>query len=270
MFAEAVAVQFRRYASAQQGVVEEGGLGGRHDAVLVAVDEERRRRGCIHAHVRWRVFVGLASTQHAVRHRVDQGQEVGPTRLSFHRVFRARIAGVPIRADRRRQMPACGEAHHAEPIRRHAELAGMTAHQSHGALAVEQRDVRVVARADPVAQHERGDAVAVQPAGDLQAFVVGGQNAVAAAGIDDHPGAVRVAFRQVDGELRLIDGLGAERLRGTAIPEGQGAVASQWWSLRRRRGSSARSSMSQRGRRGRSSSQRHPPSSPTASSESPR
>ena len=69
-------------------------------------------------------------------------------------------------------MAACREPEHADAIRSDAEFAGALTHQAHGPQAIEERDRRVIALADAVAQHERGDAAPIQPARDLQTLVV--------------------------------------------------------------------------------------------------
>ena len=121
-------------------------------------------------------------------------------------------------------MASCGEPEHADAIRSDTELGGALAYQAHGTQAIEERDRRVVALADAVAKHERGDATAIQPARDLQTLVVRGEDAIAAAGTDDDPRpGGHVAFRKVNGELRAVDVEIAERARRAVGPQRDGA-----------------------------------------------
>ena len=87
------------------------------------------------------------------------------------------------------------------------------------ALRVLQRRGVVVAGAEPVLQHERRDAEGVQPLGHLLALVVGGDDAVAAAGADDHGRPVGVRPASVERDLRLVDRLRAERARRAVRPQ---------------------------------------------------
>ena len=77
-----------------------------------------------------------------------------------------------------------------------------------------------VALAEAVLEDERAHAQRVQPLGDLLALVVGGHHPVAAAGADDDRRAGRpVGGSEVDGDLRLVDGLVADRSRRPVRPQ---------------------------------------------------
>ena len=198
----------------------------------------------IHVDVGRRVLVRLATAQDAVGHGVHGHQEVRAARLALHRIPRIGIASVPLRTHRHGEMASCGEPEHADAIRSDAELGGTLAYQAHGPQAIEERDRRVIALADAVAQHERGDAAAIQPARDLQTLVVRSEDAIAAAGTDDDPRpGGHVAFREVNGELRAVDIQVVERTRRAVRPQRDRPFredVTQWWSPRRRRGWSVR------------------------------
>ena len=99
-------------------------------------------------------------------------------------------------------------------------LGGPSAHEADRPLRVLERRRVVVARAQAVLQHERGDADRVEPEGDLPALVVRREAAVAAARAHDDGGAVRVlGERAVDGELRLVGRLGAHGARSALGPQ---------------------------------------------------
>ena len=103
--------------------------------------------------------------------------------------------------------------------------AARDAHRADRALRVAELDRMVILRAEPVAQHERGDAERVEVVGRRAPFVVHRQPRVAAAGRDDHrghrAGGVR---RHVDGERRLVAILVALRA-GRAVGPQQDASA---------------------------------------------
>ena len=79
------------------------------------------------------------------------------------------------------------------PMRRgiDAPVGRVRAHHADGALRVAELDRMVVARPEPVAQHEGGDAERVEVARDLAAFVVRRERTVAAARAHDHRRRIR-------------------------------------------------------------------------------
>ena len=239
VFAETVDVQFRLHAGLQQRVVEQRRLGGGHDAVLVGVDQECRRRGVVDADVRRRVFVGLAAPQDAVRHGVHGNEEVGPAGSALHRIVGLVVTRIPTGADRDAKMASGGESKHAYPIRRDAELGRPMAYKAHRPQPVEQRYVRVIALAEAIAQHERRDAPAVEPTRHLESLVVRSELAVAPARIDDDAGTrCDVRFGKVNRQLRTVQLEIADRLGRTLRPKFDGRIVqrvSQWSSLPRRR-----------------------------------
>ena len=50
----------------------------------------------------------------------------------------------------------------------------------------------MIFRAEPIFEHDRGDAMRIQPVGDLHAFMVQCQTAVAASGANDDGGTVGI------------------------------------------------------------------------------
>ena len=75
---------------------------------------------------------------------------------------------------------------------------------------------RAVLRDDAVLEHERGDALRVEPLRDLLALVVVGEEAVAAAGADHDRGAVGLLGLE-DRDARLVGGGVADRVRRLAV-----------------------------------------------------
>src|SRR5207244_327454 len=102
-----------------------------------------------------------------------------------------------------------------------------------GALGVLKRGGVTVARGEAILEDKGGDAVAVEPLGDVLALVADGEEAIAAARTDDDGGARGlVSGRAIEGKRRLVSGfvaasarrlLGPERrfLRGRSIGSGQ-------------------------------------------------
>ena len=83
-----------------------------------------------------------------------------------------------------------GEAEDADAFRIDFQLVGVRTDGADGALGVAEWDWMVVLGAETVLEDDAGDAVGVQPGGNLLPFVVDRQSAVAAAGADDDGGAV--------------------------------------------------------------------------------
>ena len=79
----------------------------------------------------------------------------------------------------------------------------------------------MIARAQPILEHERRDPQPVEPLGNLFPFVLDGQHSVAAARADHHGRARRqLAARQPDGDRRhVLVGVGPLRSGRTAGPQ---------------------------------------------------
>ena len=97
---------------------------------------------------------------------------------------------------------------------------GARPHHPDGALRVAQFDGMVVARTQPVLQHESGNAQRVKPLGHRVAFLVHGEILIASAGADHHGRARAAAFRQDEGRERwLVLRLRSERAGSARRPQ---------------------------------------------------
>ena len=128
------------------------------------------------------------------------------------------------------EVPACRKAHDADASRIDAELLGPEANLADGALHVHERGgvqwAGTILLHDAVLQHERRDAEAVEELGDLLAFVIVGEEAVATTGTDHDRGPVRLGGL-VHGHARFI---------GRRIAHGRGGLAVPEWDDGRSRG----------------------------------
>ena len=89
----------------------------------------------------------------------------------------------------------------------------MEAHYPHRPLTIQPRHAGVIARSEAIAQYEGMNAMAVQPLGNLQPFVVTGQCAVATTGTYDNPTAIGYGG-QMHSQLRAVFAAICQRLRG--------------------------------------------------------
>ncbi len=117
-----------------------------------------------------------------------------------------RIAVIPGRGRSAAQVAARREAQHADSIRAQCELVGVRAHVAHRPPRIEQRNRGVVGGTKAIAQHEGGDAQAIQPPGDLQTFMIGCQGSVAAARAN-HDAATVAAYRDVHRQNGHVEGI---------------------------------------------------------------
>src|SRR5579859_4869837 len=120
------------------------------------------------------------------------------------------------------QMAPGGEPQDANAIFGDAELLRTGAYHTNGTLRIAEFHWMVVARPEAILEHERGDAERVEPVGDLAAFVVVGQPAIAAAGTDDDGRGNGIAPGKEDGQggaVAVFVAKGAGRISG---PEGHG------------------------------------------------
>ena len=148
---------------------------------------------------------------------VDEDEEVGPRGHARDRVAGVRIAGLGAGGDEPAERRPGREAGEADARRIELPLRRARPHHLHGALAVERARLVVVARRQPVGEHERGDAPRVQLLGDLEAFAAVHQHDVGAARRDDHRGAVALALgRQERGQERRVERAIALRQRHLA------------------------------------------------------
>ena len=137
---------------------------------------------------------------------VDEDEEVGARRHPRDRVAGVRIARPGAGGDEPAERRSGREAGEADARRIELPLRRARPHQLHRALAVERARLVVVARRQPVGEHERGDAPRVQLLGDLEAFAAVHQHDVGAARRDDHRRAVALALgRQERGQERRVE-----------------------------------------------------------------
>ena len=148
---------------------------------------------------------------------VDEDEEVGPRRHPRDRVAGVRIAGLGARGHEPPERRAGREAGEADARRIELPLGRARPHDLHGALAVERARAVVVARRQPVGEHERGDAPRVQLLGHLEAFAAVHQHDVGAARRDHHRRAVALSLgRQERGQERRVERAVALRERHLA------------------------------------------------------
>ena len=83
-------------------------------------------------------------------------------------------------------MAAGREAHDRDPAGVDFPLGGIGPDRSDRAAGVVEHRGMMIARAQPVLEHERRDPQTIEPLGDLLSFVLDGQHPVAAAGADHH------------------------------------------------------------------------------------
>ena len=126
---------------------------------------------------------------HRVQPGIAEHLEVRPAADAIERVGGVDAAGLRHRRRHRGEVPAGGEAHHPDPIRRDVELGRMRADEPHRAPRIDERRRIEVAVAEPVLENERRDAASGEPVRHLPAFEVGGEAAVGAAGRDHDGGA---------------------------------------------------------------------------------
>jgi hypothetical protein len=127
------------------------------------------------------------------------------------------------------EVASCGEAEDADAVGGDAPFLCVGADGAEGALRVLEFDGVVIARAEAVLQHERGDASGVEEARDLAAFVIRGEVKVAAAGEDEDGGhSLGCVAGQVGGHLRDVRGVGALRAGCGSGPQAQGLAVLQW------------------------------------------
>ena len=214
----AVHMQFRVHTRVAQRLIKRQHRVNRDHLIASGVEDECRRRlarnrTCF-SHARFALDCHLGRS-------VAQQQKIRPRAHAVHRISRGGSARLGMRGNRDRQMPAGGETHHADMLRIDAVVTGMRPHPAHGALAVEQGDLRRVALGlQPIGEHERRHAHLRQPVRRLQAFVIDHQHVVAAARTDDHRGAVRLLrFRPVHAHPRPVPRLVALGLRRAGRPQ---------------------------------------------------
>ena len=109
--------------------------------------------------------------------RIAEHQEVRPAADAIDGIGRVGLAGVEVRAGRRREVAAGRKAHHADAIGRDAELLRAGAHEPDRALRVAELDRVVIPRPEPVLEDERRDAGRVQQVRDLPSLVIRGETA---------------------------------------------------------------------------------------------
>src|SRR6185437_10455220 len=127
---------------------------------------------------------------------------------------------VEVRGGRRSEMATRREAPNADALRIDMPFLRPTANDPHRALGILQGSRMVITRPQPIAQHKRGDAVAVQPLGRIFALVTSGQPAVAATGTDDDSRARRlVSRRKMDSQRRFVALLSAHGTRSALGPK---------------------------------------------------
>ncbi len=213
---------FRRHHGVLIGLEEEGGRGLRRDLLLVgnAADQLGRRIGPQQVVLRGAVGEGLAHADDGV---AEDGK-IGSATGALDRVVGRGLALVEVRGGGRGQVAAGRKAHDADVVDGHFPLVGPSPHRADGPLGICQRGrVAVAAAAMAIIEHDAGDAQGVEPGGDLAAFVVGADHVVAAAGADDHGGAVGPLGRgQPDRQRGFVGGRISLGVGGAVGPEQDG------------------------------------------------
>ena len=174
-----------------------------HGGVVSRVpDEERRRAGVVGEfagelagqrlvggvaeQILPRTTVGLVG--HHAHHGIAEDAEGGPRGLPVDGIGGLRVAIVAFHAGRQRQVAAGRTAHHAHALGIDLEPLVVMPHQPQRPRHVTEHDgMSVALAAQPIAEHEGGDAAGVEPFGVVAALVIG-EAAVAAAGADDDRG----------------------------------------------------------------------------------
>ena len=204
------------------GVEEERGRGGGVDLGLVG---EGEAEGGIVLAFAEEVGDGAGVGDGGVEgeHSVAEDHEVGAGRRPVRGVSGGGVAGVVVGAGGGGEVASGREAHDADAGWIDAVGGGAVAHQAEGALGVlEGNGVAVAIAAEAIVEDVGGDAEAVEEAGWLDAFVVLGESAVAAAGADDDGAAVGLSgFGGVEIEGGLVFWSGAGGLGGAVGPEGE-------------------------------------------------
>ena len=204
------------------GVEEEGGRGGGVD--LGFVGEGEAERGVVLA-VAEEVGDGAGVGDGAVKgeHAVAEDHEIGSGGGAVDGVGGGGVAGIVVGAGGGGEVTSGGEAHDADAGGVDGVGVGAVAHEADGALGILEGDgVAVAVAAEAVVEDVGGDAEGVEEAGGLDAFVVFGETAVAAAWADDDGAAVGeggIGGVEVEGGLVFFGGAGG---LGSALgPEGE-------------------------------------------------
>ena len=151
-------------------------------------------------------------------HGVGQNKKVGARTGALNRVGGSGVAGVEVRSGGGGKVTSGREAHDPDPVRRNSELGGAGADGSDGPLRILERGGMVVARAEPVLQHEGRHAEFVEPLAHLYALVTHREVAVGAAGTHDDGG--RGGRRDHDRQFGAVQVLIAESARRSTRPQG--------------------------------------------------
>ena len=117
-------------------------------------------------------------------------------------------------------MPSRGESRDADPVRLDPELIGVAPHIAQRALGVVERRGVVIARTQPVLEHEPGDPARVHPLGDLLALEVHREIPVSSAGADHYRGAGGPwRRREINAQGRAVQILRTDRAGSALGPQ---------------------------------------------------
>ena len=152
---------------------------------------------------------------------VGENGEIGAGADTFDDIVAGGVAGIEVGGGGGGEVAAGAEAHDADFGGVHFEFGGAGADGAEGALDVVDHGGVAVLGTETVTEDEGGDALRVEPLGDLLALVIVGEGAVAAARADDDCLAVRIFGdpRSERGNIFIVGPLGAG---GALGPEGEG------------------------------------------------
>ena len=201
-------VQLRRHAGTLQGQIGNHAVFRAADDVVAAVREKDRGRpgGDVQP---GREFLLVLHLQIA---RIAEHGEVGPATCFIDGVDRRVCPLLETCGRGQRKMAACRKADDADPFRVDSPLSGLAPYQADGALSIQQRASGrlgfhlVGLPRHAVLEDDAGDALRIQPGGDLLAFQLPEEVPIAAAGADQHCRSGLLVFRRpIDRDGRLAD-----------------------------------------------------------------
>ena len=220
-----------------EGEIKKHAVFRRHAAVGVGVEKETRRRlardGAFVGEILDKLGVGVVAQEIAAAAFVDvrfvgkcddgigKYGEIGAGTDAVDGVGAGGIAGIEMGGGSGGKVAAGAEAHDADFGGVYPEFGGAGADGADGALGVHQHGRVTVFGAEAVAENEGGDALGVEPLGDLLALVIIGERAVSATGADDDGLSIGVLSNpgRKGGNVFFLRALSAGRPAG---PKGEG------------------------------------------------
>src|SRR5581483_6455419 len=132
---------------------------------------------------------------------IEQDGKIGSTALPVDRITRLWFSGVELGRRRRGEVPSRREAEDADAIRIDLPLRGPSADGSQGTLRILDRRGVMILGCQAVLQNDAGDTNRIEPSGDLIAFMIHRQGAIASTRTNnDGSSRVLVGRRKIDAD----------------------------------------------------------------------